>query len=235
MFKSCLIATKEVLFRIIMSRGAEHDSNAFENSSLYKFMMENCKYYEEKGFYIVADSAYGVKSFLLTPYDNALNGTPEDNFNYFHSSTRICVECDFGEIDLHWGILWRPLRFKLEKIIRVIDACMRLHNFIIDFCLNNELPTTSEYIDRKIFDEDCRRFLASSIDTTYFGIQGGEDGVKMNAYGKIFSGGKPFPEDLISNKKGEKLRNFLCNEIKRRKNLRQIANCYRKNDRMYEM
>ena len=79
---------------------------------------------------------------------------------------------------------------------------MQLHNFIIDFCLNNELPTTSEYIDREIFDEDCRRFLASSIDTTYFGIQGGEDAIKMNADGKILLGGKPFREELISNKKG---------------------------------
>ena len=94
---------------------------------------------------------------------------------------------------------------------------MRLHNFIIDFRLNNELPTTSEYIDCEIFDEDCRRFLASSIDTTYFGIQGGEDGNKMNVDGKNLLKGKPFCEELISNKKGKKLCNDLCNENKRHK------------------
>ena len=110
-------------------------------------MMENRKYYEDKGLYIIADSTYGLKSFLLTPYDNVLNGTLEDNFNYFHSSTRICVECAFGEIDLCWGILWRPLRFKLENNIKVIDACIQIHNFIIDFRLKSELHSTSEYID----------------------------------------------------------------------------------------
>ena len=57
----------------------------------------------------------------------------------------------------------------------------------------------------------------------------------MNLDGKIFFGGKPFHEELISNKKGEKLCNYLCNEIKRRKHSRPIANWYRKNDRMYEM
>ena len=43
------------------------------------------------------------------------------------------MECAFGEIDLRWGILWRPLKFALELNCKVIDACMRLHNFIVDF------------------------------------------------------------------------------------------------------
>ena len=46
-------------------------------------MVGNRKYYEEKVFYIIADSDYGLKSVFLTPYDNVLNGTPEDNFNFF--------------------------------------------------------------------------------------------------------------------------------------------------------
>ena len=36
----------------------------------------------------------------MTPYDNTMHGTSEDNFNYFHSSAKIVVECAFGEIDL---------------------------------------------------------------------------------------------------------------------------------------
>jgi Plant transposon protein. len=70
----------------------------------------------------------------LVPYDNASPDSPEDAFNYVHSSARIAVECAFGEIDhARWGILWRPLKFNLKEHRYVIDACMQLHNFILDF------------------------------------------------------------------------------------------------------
>ena len=91
----------------------------------------------------------------MTPYDNAMHGTEEDNFNFFHSSSRIVVECAFGEIDLRWGILWRPLQFSLDLNCKVIDACMRLHNFIVDFCEMNSCVAESIAFDRDVFDDDC--------------------------------------------------------------------------------
>jgi hypothetical protein len=54
----------------------------------------------KKGLYFHCYSAYSLGSFLMTPCDNAMHGTAEDNFNFFHSSSRIVVECAFGEIDL---------------------------------------------------------------------------------------------------------------------------------------
>lgn len=32
---------------------------------------------------------------------------------------------------MRWGILWRPLQFSLARNIKVIDAALRLHNFIV--------------------------------------------------------------------------------------------------------
>ena len=116
---------KRVLFRSIISRGAEHDSTAFKNSGLYQWLMHNWKSLMDKGYYFIGDSAYALKSFLLTPYDNAMHGTTEDNYNFFHSSSRISVECAFGEIDLRWGILWKELEYSLELNCTVIDVCMR--------------------------------------------------------------------------------------------------------------
>ncbi len=123
---------KKILFRSIMSRGAEHDSLAFKNSGLHKLLEQKWQFMAEKGYYFIGDSAYSLKSFHLTPYDNAMHGTPEDNFNFFPLPLRISVECAFGEIDLRWGILWRSLKFSLMTNCTVIDACMRLHNFIVD-------------------------------------------------------------------------------------------------------
>lgn len=96
---------KRILYRQILSRGAEHDSTAFKNGALYQCLMNNWRFLALKGLYFIGDSAYALKSFLLTPFDNVLHGTSEDNFNFFHSSSRISVECAFGEIDLRWGIL----------------------------------------------------------------------------------------------------------------------------------
>jgi hypothetical protein len=92
---------KRVLFRSIESRGAEHNFTAFKRTDLYKWFMDN-NWYELKrrGFFFIGDSAYSLRSFLMTPYDNAMHGTAEDNFNFFHSTSRIVVECAFGEIDL---------------------------------------------------------------------------------------------------------------------------------------
>ena len=115
----------------------------------------------EKGLYFVGDSAYNLKSFLLTPFDNAFHGTPEDNYNFFYSSSQISVECAFGEIDLRWGILWRQLQFSLKHNIQNIDACMRMHNFIVDFREEHAIPAAENAVDKDIFDEDCRRFLAT--------------------------------------------------------------------------
>ena len=74
---------KRVLYRVIESHGAEHDSTAFKNSALYEWLMGNWKHLMEKGLYFIGDSAYNLKSFLLTPFDNAFHGATEDYYNVF--------------------------------------------------------------------------------------------------------------------------------------------------------
>ena len=96
---------KRILFRSIESRGAEHDSSAFKRTDLYNWLMSNWVSLKRKGYYFIGDSAYSLKTFLHTPYNNTVHGTPEDNYIYFHSSSRIVIECTFGEIGLRWGIL----------------------------------------------------------------------------------------------------------------------------------
>ena len=89
-----------------------------------------------------------------------------------HSFERIVVECTFDEVDLRWGILWKELGFTLANNTRAIDACLRLHDFIVDFCEEVENNTSP---DRSIYDEDSRRFLATQagIDSEESGVFGG--------------------------------------------------------------
>ena len=124
---------KRVLWRHIGEMGSSHDSPIFHESKLGRYMEDSAEELKEKGIYLVGDSAYSLRSYLLTPYDNPGVKSAKDNFNFYLSSCRIYVECCFGEIDRRWGILWRPLMGKLKNHKNTIDACLRLHNFIVDY------------------------------------------------------------------------------------------------------
>ena len=217
------------MYRSITSRGADHDSSAFKNSPLYKWLLTNWKWLAKKGFYFIGDSAYSIKSFILTPFDNTLHATAEDNFNYFHSSSRIAVECAFGEVDLRWGILWRPLKFSLINNTSVIDACMRLHNFIVDF---REATNSCETMERSVFDDDNRRFLAASSSLEVGGVHGGEEDIRRDANGNIHTGGRPTKAETASTAYGRYWRLSICDEIARRKLERPRSNWYRVNNRL---
>ncbi len=139
----------------------------------------------------------------MTPYDNAMHGTAEDNFNFLHSSSRIVVECAFGEINLRWGILWRPLQFSLDLNCKVIDACMRIHNFIVDFREMNLCVMESIAFDRDVFDDDCRRYLATHLDQyedeVYdVRVYGGEQDIRRDDDFSPSRGGRPKREEADS-------------------------------------
>ena len=64
----------------------------------------------------------------------------KDDFNYYHSRTRINIECAFGILVKRWGILRRPLGFKLAYITALVEACMKLHNICRDERIKAEKP-----------------------------------------------------------------------------------------------
>ena len=103
-----------------------------------------------KQYFFVGDSAYGLRSFLMTPYDNAKPNSPNDDFNFYLSSARIWVECAFGEIDMRWGIFWKKLSFTLEHTVNLIDGALRLHNFIVNFREEQKIAS-----DQKKHTKDC--------------------------------------------------------------------------------
>jgi len=118
---------------------------------------------------------YSLRSFLLTPFNNTFCGQDENNFNYFHSSLRITIECAFGKICGRWGILWKPLGFSLNHNTQVIDACLRLHNFIVDY---QELQKScglnvNDEDEQQIFLDELRSFATLNPDKENE-IQGGE-------------------------------------------------------------
>jgi hypothetical protein len=127
-------------------KGGTHDSKAFFETKLYDLLENMADDLQEKGLYLAGDSAYALMVFLLTPHDDAGPKSMQDAFNFYHSSSRIFIECSFGELVMRWGIFWRRLNFGARKVGAIIQAAMLLHNFILN---EREIDATGE-IDAKI-------------------------------------------------------------------------------------
>lgn len=213
---------KRRLFRSVKSRGAEHDSTAFKLTTLYKRLIKNWRAMTSKGLYFIGDSAYSFKSFTLTPYDNAAHGYPEDNYNFFHSSSRILVECCFGEVDPQFGIFWQPLKFSLKTCCNIIDPCLQLHNFILE----NSDRRFMGSVDNEVFDEDCRHYFAIHPDIPE-GVHGGKLGTRRP--------GCPDRSEIISASVGKNWRDLICNEINRQGLSRPRTNWYRDSNQLFQL
>jgi hypothetical protein len=78
---------------------------------------------EVKGYFLVGDLAYPLMGHLLVPCSDA---------NLWLSNCRIQNECEFGEVVMQWGILWRKLLFDIKDVGKVLRAAVLLRNFLLD-------------------------------------------------------------------------------------------------------
>jgi hypothetical protein len=90
------------------NQGLMHDSLAFEGTKMNQLLKDRLDWLEQHGFFLVGDSAYNISPYLLTPFGDAdVVGDAKDTFNFWHSNSRIRIECAFGELIMRWGIFWR--------------------------------------------------------------------------------------------------------------------------------
>ena len=182
---------------------------------------------KREGLYFIGDSAYALRSFLVTPYDNAVHGDGEDNFNFYHSSSRIVVECTFGEVDMRWGIFWKPLKFSLEKNALIIDASLRLHNFIVNSRMqtllhNDDVEARS---DLDIHRQDIATHRVQNPMGAH-GVYGGEEEVRLDT-----QRGRPLQQEVEANMKGKENRDNIKREISTGNWVRPATNWYRDQNR----
>ena len=85
------------------------------------------------GLFFVGDAAYTLEEHLHVPFTGADKlDANKDVFNFYLSQMRIRIEMAFGRLVQKFGILERNLVGQLESSSKIITACSRLHNYVIE-------------------------------------------------------------------------------------------------------
>ncbi|KAL1477841.1 hypothetical protein MTO96_035430 [Rhipicephalus appendiculatus] len=109
--------------------GRCHDANVFELSFVSAELPVIC---EAGRFHIIADAAYPLREFVMTPYRDHGHMTGEEKrFNYRLSRTRVRIENAFGVLKNRFRQLLFLEFHTPERATKFILACCVLHNICI--------------------------------------------------------------------------------------------------------
>jgi hypothetical protein len=88
---------KRFLWVSPLHKGSTHDSTAYFETRLQLVLTGLASFLCENGFFILGDTAYSLLAYFMVPYDAAKPNSMQDSFNFWHSNSRIRVECAFGK------------------------------------------------------------------------------------------------------------------------------------------
>ena len=116
--------------------GKVHDARVLVNSSFYKKASNGTlvpHWLQTIGginvpLLVLGDPAYPLLSWLMKPYIETPNSTPQErHFNYRLSRARIVVENAFGQLKGRWCLLKR-IDLYVTNVPDIVAACVTLHN-----------------------------------------------------------------------------------------------------------
>ncbi|CAB1109761.1 unnamed protein product [Ectocarpus sp. CCAP 1310/34] len=138
--------------------GSCNDRTAFKHSGFERVLKTL-----PKGAYIVGDGAYPASDQVLVPYPGTTLTPSQDSYNFYQSQARIFIEQAFGNMVKTWGILWRPLQVKLGRVSSVMNAVVRLHNFLRRW--RAKVPQSPWRVDQP---QEVRFAPDGSLEGTYY-------------------------------------------------------------------
>lgn len=137
-----------------------HDSRIFKMSPISDQLQDICG----RQFHILADSAYELREWVLTPYRQYGNlSRNEDNYNRKFSATRVIIENAFCLLKARFRQLIRLDLRDVDRLTKFIIACCVLHNICIDMndFLDEEIP------DPEVNNDDEHHAHAVSARANY--------------------------------------------------------------------
>jgi len=111
--------------------------------------------------WLLGDSGYPLEPWLLTPFSNPGDGSPESRFNVKFTSARSVVERAIGMLKGRWRCLCkqRMLHYKPTIASKIINACAVLHNICIE---NFDVAYEDEDYDEPYNANDLIHFPAGN-------------------------------------------------------------------------
>lgn len=115
--------------------GSTHDSFIWRNSGIRATLFNQHALNLLRGTWLIGDSGYPLEPFLMTPYGNALPGTPQAQFNNQLAIARNCIERCIGLLKMRFRCLLkeRVARYDPLFVGRIVNVCAALHNMCIDY------------------------------------------------------------------------------------------------------
>ena len=193
--------SRRVLWMSTGHKGSTHDLTAFMETNLFQIS----EWLDEKGYFLVGDSAYPLMGHLLVPHLDVRSLSPEDAFNFWLSNSRIQIECAFGEIVMRWGILWRKLLFDIQSVGKVVTTAMLLHNFLVD---ERESIPSFNIKEAEYF----RRFLLREQDDLALALSEAPSAV-VTDNNELHPGGRPNASMTNHQARGKEKREQLTAEL----------------------
>jgi hypothetical protein len=121
------------LFTVI-APGQTNDAVAYEATSLHETINElpSC-------LNLAGDAAYMLTEHLLVPFTGSCSDDPDkDSYNFYLSQLIIRIEMSFGLSTTKWRCLRKKLESSLENSANILEACARLHNYVLDCKIQKE-------------------------------------------------------------------------------------------------
>ncbi|CAH1645625.1 unnamed protein product [Spodoptera littoralis] len=121
-------AELNILYVDASSPGSAHDSSVWQSSPIWNHMRELCNAGEH--VFLLGDSGYPLRTNMMTPILNTVEGTPEHHFYQLHVTARNTVERCIGVLKARFRCLLaaRALHYDPITAGKIVNACCVLHN-----------------------------------------------------------------------------------------------------------
>ncbi|XP_063915466.1 putative nuclease HARBI1 [Zophobas morio] len=122
--------------------GASHDAFIWRTSNINTMLQMRLTEDGDRNSWLLGDSGYPLMPYLLTPFPHPPENTPESRFNNAHRRARSCIEQCIGILKARFRCLLseRALRYSPPKAGTIINACVILHNIMVE----RDLPLPPE-------------------------------------------------------------------------------------------
>lgn len=141
--------------------GSNHDAFIWRYSAVRQFIQQDFLR-NRRRTWLLGDSGFMLEPFLMIPFRNPVDGTPQARYNIAHMRARNCIERYIGVLKSRFRCLLksRVSRYNENFVGTLINVCSTVHNI----CLRFNVPLLDDLI---IVDMDNAQQIQINIGQNF--------------------------------------------------------------------